>query len=366
MNNSFIPGLQLNGRFYHEIVRSLLDRAFPGLPHSAALIGYGSDVLGYDTTLSADHNWGPRLQIFLAPIDHARYGNEIDQWLRRHLPHTFLGYPVNFGEPQPDDNGVQQVNVNQESGEVQHRLEITTLPTYVGRYLGLDPTAELDALDWLTLSEQRLLEITAGEVYHDGLAELMPLRAKFAYYPHDVWLYRMAAQWVRISQEQAFMGRCGDVGDELGSRLVAARLVRDLMRLAFLLERCYAPYSKWLGTAFVRLPCGPTLAPLLNQVLDSHPWQARQEPLCAAYLILAEMHNALGIAERVEPQITDYFNRPYKVFFADALIAATQRQITDPQLRALPPNVGGVDQWVDSTDVTTEPYLMRKLRNFYS
>jgi hypothetical protein len=54
------------------------------------------------------------------------------------------------------------------------------------------------------------------------------------------------------STGQVARGRCAEVGDELGSRVVAARLVREVMHLAFLLEQQYLPYSKWLGTAFAR------------------------------------------------------------------------------------------------------------------
>ena len=57
------------------------------------------------------------------------------------------------------------------------------------------------------------------------------------------------------------------VQDELGSRLVAMRLVRDLMRLGFLLERQYAPYIKWLGTAFQRLDCARVLTPLFERIM---------------------------------------------------------------------------------------------------
>ena len=365
MNNGFIPGLQLNARFYAEIVRPLLDAHFPGLAHAAALMGYGSDVLGYDTVMSTDHNWGPRFQLFLSPADHARHHEAIDQSLRQHLPHRFLDYPVNFSEPDLADGGVQRMDDGVQSN-VRHLIEITTIPAFFQRYLALDPYAELTSVDWLVLGEQKLLETTAGQVYHDGLGELVALRAKFAYYPHDVWLYRLAAQWTRISQEEAFMGRCGDVGDELGSHIVAARLVRELMRLAFLLERNYAPYSKWFGTAFARLACGPTLTPILNRVLDTNPWQARQEPLCEAYVLLAEMHNALGVTEPVAPTITDYFNRPYKVIFAGRFAEATHKAINDEQIKAIAADIGGVDQLVDCTDVSAQPSLMRKLQVLYS
>ena len=40
-------------------------------------------------------------------------------------------------------------------------------------------------------------------------------------------------------------------------RLTAALLVRDVMRLAFLIERQYAPYAKWFGTGFARLDGWP-------------------------------------------------------------------------------------------------------------
>ncbi|WP_202870597.1 DUF4037 domain-containing protein [Kribbella sp. VKM Ac-2571] len=79
------------------------------------------------------------------------------------------------------------------------------------------------------------------------------VRDALAWYPDQIWRWTLACQWSRIAQEEAFVQRTHEVGDELGSRVVAARLVRDLMRLAMLQARTYAPYSKWLGTAFARL-----------------------------------------------------------------------------------------------------------------
>jgi len=44
----FIPGVELNELFYREVVAPIIASEFPNLRHSAALIGHGSDVLGFD------------------------------------------------------------------------------------------------------------------------------------------------------------------------------------------------------------------------------------------------------------------------------------------------------------------------------
>ena len=72
----FIPGLELNRAFYREAVAPILAANFARLKYSAALIGYGSDVLGYDSERSTDHEWGPRLMLFLDDEDRAAIGSQ--------------------------------------------------------------------------------------------------------------------------------------------------------------------------------------------------------------------------------------------------------------------------------------------------
>ena len=64
----FIPGLELSERFYAEAVRPVLARHWPRLRYSAALIGPGSEVQGFDTPMSMDHHWFPKVQIFLKDV----------------------------------------------------------------------------------------------------------------------------------------------------------------------------------------------------------------------------------------------------------------------------------------------------------
>jgi hypothetical protein len=101
VGGGFVPGIRLAGDFYVEVVRPLIDAEFPGLPYAAALIGAGSEVLGFDTERSTDHDWGPRLLVFLDDEEAERLGGTIDEMLGRRLPEEFGGYPVAFDRRSP-------------------------------------------------------------------------------------------------------------------------------------------------------------------------------------------------------------------------------------------------------------------------
>jgi hypothetical protein len=359
----FIPGLQLAERFYNEAIAPILAREYPGVPYSAGLMGPGSDVLGFDTARSTDHEWGPRALIFLAEDDFLRYAAAVSETLRHTLPPQLAGYSTHFG---PSDEERIRVATPWVSGPVEHKVLITTVARFLQERLGIASSETLDVVDWLLCPQQRLLEITAGAVFHDGLGDLGRARAALAYYPRAVWLYLLASQWSRIAEQDAFVGRCGEVGDEAGSALVAAALARDLMHLAFLMERRYAPYSKWLGTAFARLPCAARLGPPLAAALAARSWSVRESALSAAYEIAAGMHNALALTEPLPARVSRFHERPFLVIhgwrFADAL----RDQISDGRVRRLPPGVGGIDQFVDSTPVLEEYHLRRALAAVYA
>ena len=157
------------------------------------------------------------------------------------------------------------------------------------------------------------------------------------------------------------MGRCGQVDDELGSRVVAARLVRDLMRLCFLMERTYTPYIKWFGTAFAQLDCAKTLLPILSHVLNADSWQERETHLSAAYECVAGMHNDLGITEPLSTKVSQFYLRPFFVIKADRFVEAIRAAITSGEVRALPEPLGAVDQFVDATDALNDPTWSKEL-----
>lgn len=188
---AFVPGLELSREVYHELVRPILDARFPGLFYTAACLGRGSEVLGYDDEMSTDHDWRLRVLLFLHEEDRARLGADVGRTLRRELPPTFRYRPVDF--------------------------EIHTVRRYFLEQLAIDVDSELEVRDWLTLPEFGLRMFTAGEVYRDDVG-LQPIRDRLAYYPRDVWLYLLLAGWWRVHPEMNLVGRAGPWGTNWGRR----------------------------------------------------------------------------------------------------------------------------------------------------
>jgi hypothetical protein len=313
---TFVPSRQLNAAFYREVLSPQL----AGTSHSAGLLGWGSDVLGFDTPRSTDHGWGPRVLIFTADGELPALS----------LPSTFRGWPVSFGW----DAVLPQPHVT------AHRIS-----DWLVERLGTDATDALSVVDWLVMPWQRLLEVTTGAVFHDGLRVLHQVQQALMWYPDDVHRYLIASQWHRLAEEEAFVGRTREVGDEEGAALVEARLRRDLIRLALLLHRRYPPYSKWLGSAFAQLefdlPPGPS-----------------------AFTAVAELHNDSGLTEALDSSLRDYYSRPYPVLDCQRFADATRATISDPALRAFP-LIGNVDQLCDSVDVLNDNGLLHELRYLY-
>ncbi|WP_268808830.1 DUF4037 domain-containing protein [Nonomuraea solani] len=313
-----------------------------GVPHSAALVGPGSEVLEFDTARSADHDWGPRVLLFVAPSRVA----EVEAKVVAGLPERFSGFPTVFGY----------------HGQVRPGVTVTDLGSWLEGELGFDPRAGVSLLDWLSAPWQRLAEVTRGEVFHDGLegAGLEAARRALSWYPEDVWRYVLACQWRRIGQEEPFPGRCGEVGDELGSAVVGARLAREVMRLALLLRRRYPPYAKWLGSALVRMPGSAELATSLGAALAARTWRQREEGLAAAYGRVAAWQNRLVLAERLDEGVRAFYDRPFRVIDGDRFAGALMASVTDPVIKGLPVT-GCVDQMSDSTDLLVVPGRARAM-----
>ncbi|TNH30420.1 DUF4037 domain-containing protein [Micromonospora orduensis] len=350
---AFLPGLTLARRYHEEVVAPILRSRYPELRYAAGLLDGGSELLGLDTARSTDHDWGPRVQLFvgvadIAAIPHLRAALDVE------LPTEFLGWPTRFSD------GAGRLGIADAAG-VRHGIAVDELAGWWRDRLGFDPAAGIGTADWLASPTQRLAEVTGGAVFHDGLGgALTARRAAVRWYPPDVWRYVLAAVWTRIAQSEHLPGRCAEVGDELGSRVVTGGIARDVLRLGLLLRRRWPPYDKWLGTVFAGLPGAAPVVAALAVAMGPGAWTRRQSGLVEALETMARWTDETGLATPVRARVVPFHSRPFLVLHAERIVAALRAAVTDPALRGLPP-LGAVDQYVNSVDVLTDATRVRRV-----
>ena len=325
--NNFIPGLELAQGYYADLIRPLLDKHHPGLEYAAGLLGHCSDALGVDTPVSMDHVWGPRLQIFLREHEHPKLAGRIEAVLRDHLPPAYRGFPTHF-QSQPGFS--RWARMEKTTGPpINAFVEIETVRSFLGRDLDWDTNRSPTLHEWLTFPEQALVEATCGRVFHDDVGDLTKAREMLQYWPRLVRLFRMWCLWRAIDEERAFPGRCNDLGDALGERIITARIASKLMRLWFLISGRYCPYSKWIGTVLLTSPGGEMLACQLQQAIAAPTYAERESGLCDAYRPIISMHNQSGLTPSVRADIGYYFDRPYRCLLVEPVTDALKVAIGD-------------------------------------
>lgn len=162
-----VSGAALSRLYYDVVVLPAVAARWPGLPHAAGRLGSGSDVLGFDDFVSRDHDWGLRLNLLLPPD----VVKQVNAHLDAALPDTFDGYPIRFAttwDPQ-----------------VRHRVQVEDVSTFVASRTGITASDSLSVAEWLSLTGQAALEVTAGPIFVDTAGELATVRERLAWYPDD-------------------------------------------------------------------------------------------------------------------------------------------------------------------------------------
>lgn len=225
-----LPALQLR---FREHVDSL----------SAAAVGEGSDVLGYDDAISQDHNFCPRVALFLPDELHGSIGETLSEALTADLPTHYAGVPLAKELLSP-------------------ALQVLGLRRYHERALDVPALPSSDA-HWLLCDEQKLLELTAGAIFHDPSGQLGAIRRQLAYYPPGVRLYLLRTCFARMS-ESAGVERSIRREDWIATNHYVSCFVYFAIRAAHLLSRRYCPYHKWMAYSLQRI--GPEDAELHSRL----------------------------------------------------------------------------------------------------
>ena len=361
-----MKGLDLARDFYFDCLQPIIVRQTPDLreAHAAGLIGYGSDVLGNDDEFSRDHEWGPRLVLFLRDRDYSRFAEGLDLTLQNALPATFQGFPTRFERNPRLWNSLVMTT----SAEGRHHVAITTVERFMKLTLGYRGVPETD-FQWLLIPEQRLLEFTSGEIFYDGIGEITHARAKCCYFPDNVWRYRLSYVLESLGWELGLIPLCGKRGDSLSVRLNTAVTVERVMKLTFLVNRRYCPgYAKWLHREFSKLPIAAReIESLLAQALlttDAVAIHSKiSEALERLYVHLRVLDGVPELPSEL-PRVLDRSSTVDTQKVARIILDSISGPLGELSINGAA--CGAADQWVTNQDILISPEHVKSLASVYS
>jgi len=238
---------------------------------------------------------------------------------------------------------------------------IYTVNDFIYEYLGMIPSSNVD---WLSLSEHRLLGFTSGKLFIDML-NVSDIRKNLSFYPHDVKMYLIASQWALIAEEQAFVKRCGDCNDEIGSKIICSRIVERLMRLCFLYKDKFAPYSKWFGTGFNHLEINKDIKKEIITALSANSIIAREKHLVKAQMLVAQAHNESCVTESINIQVAKYYDRDIDVIYADKIAEKVRDSIKDIRMKQYP-LIGSLSQVGNFVELSDNPKYSNRIKQLYT
>ena len=354
-----MKGLDLSRAYYNEVIKPIIKKSLPQIAdnHAAALIGWGSDVLGNDDELSRDHEWGPRCIILLSD-SLADYCGILYDVLNSEIPSHFMGYPTRYVLCRE-----AYTRVLSDTGSGNVNIDITTCSRYFQD--NLDVIIPDSDIDWLSIPEHRLLELTGGEVFFDGPGELTALREFYKkYYPPDVWKYRLAYMWQSINWDIDLIGMCDARNDFLSARNCLNATLYRIMKLTFLLNRRYSPsYPKWLGKEFYKLPnLSKEICPVLESCyldVDIKSVIGKLEKIC---MLLIEYQNNIDGMVKAEIKPFSLSRGFWNIDFQH--IADQIYNSIEGELKSVP-LYGALDQWVTNEDFLLDIQKLKRLSAVY-
>ena len=84
----FIKCLDLCESFFNEYILPFMQQHYPDLKFSAGLMTAGSQILGYDDTVSTDHGWGAGSMLFLSD-DEFHLSDKLAEAFEKNLPSEY-------------------------------------------------------------------------------------------------------------------------------------------------------------------------------------------------------------------------------------------------------------------------------------
>ncbi len=234
-----MQGIELSRAYFEEFGRPMLEREFSEYIDRIAvgLVGHGSECFGFDDEISTDHDFEPGFCLWLTDEDEKEFGFKLFRAYSK-LPKEYMG-----------------VKCLEKSALGSKEKGVRTISEFYSAYTGRSGAPET-LRDWLYTPSHYLAEATNGEVFSDPLGEFTRIREQIKNgMPEDVRLKKIASCALHMAQSGQYnYKRCIAHGEIGSARLALDEFARNAAEIVFLLEKCHAPYYKWVFRAMKRLP----------------------------------------------------------------------------------------------------------------
>jgi hypothetical protein len=293
-----MKGLELSRSYYLEICRPAIEDSFEGSVNKMAfgLVGDGSECYGFDDEISQDHDFGPRIMVWLTPQDFDDFGGRLQEFILN-LPRNFSGY-----------NGV---NTSQYG---EGREGVFTIPGFYKRFIGMDhPPSTVS--EWRTLPEPNLSLATNGEVFSDPPGKFTEFRnALLKGYPEDLRLKMMAARCMKMAQSGQYnYARSLKRGELVAAQMAASEFIDSTISLIYLMNKRFKPFYKWMHRGLRGLPLlGQEVYGLLTDLAGSDQFEEninKIESIC--HLIINKLRET-GLSDSKSDFLLDHGPRVQK------------------------------------------------------
>lgn len=243
-------GLELSEKYFEAFGRAVIERNFQNLKKhiACAMVGEGSECLGFDDDISADHDFGPGFCIF---VDDSVDEKDFERLRKAYdnLPKTYRGY------------------TRLETAQGKNRVGVIRFTDYIKKVTGFDHMPK-GIEEWQYTVDENLAIGVNGKVFLDEGNILSDFRKRILHeQPYYVYFRKLGMQLELMAKHgQYSFPRAVQRGDMGAAFIAKAEFLRSAMRAAHILNHKYAPYSKWLRKSMEGIEEFKELLPVFDKL----------------------------------------------------------------------------------------------------
>ena len=189
-----------------------------------ALVGVGSECLGFDDEISEDHDFSSRCQLFLDDSDYKTYKSNLESSLK-----------IFCKDLESLASNLKDINV-----------EIMPISNFY-KYYTLFENGPKTESEYRKVPMDLLCVATNGKVFSDNLGKLSEIRNRLLnFYPEDIRLKKIAFQLNKMAQSGQYnYSRMIKRGDTVAANIAQGEFVKHYLEFVHLLNKKYMPFYKW-------------------------------------------------------------------------------------------------------------------------